>query len=1163
MVKWGIRSRGKAREESTAYRYRDQGKGRGKGYNPREDREYEYSDEEASYGSQQSDEGEARDAEERYDDEDEENDFEERVKVSYKGDRQRELVTRDQVLGELRAQAAADALGKSLEQMGYNLNNCDSFYSLSDKEDAVDQRYMMIQSQPSIDNTRQIAAKKRRSKKKKKKNKSSAQSRYTLPSDDEEEDSTMYGRSYGDLETYGESFTEVTDDFSYGDESSLTTGMSASYTRFTGKKSGKFRKHASRAAASKSKKHRNKGRGRDNETYYTRGTEWDSIDESSTISSVSEGSGVETEYTEPTRRGRRNNKKADQKHKRRGRGGGDDMRAIEEEDSVEKDSWERQEAPINKRAAEILKRNDSGRFSGSSQIGAMRSMESSIDDVEEVKEDILESATATKLEKKKEKISAKKSKKKSSSMKTGSSSDHDHDEEEEAPKKSPRKHHKSQSFESESFSDESAVDKREAPKKRSTKSHPDKAVETENHDGKEKKQSDNNTEKKADATITSKKAGEATAVTKKKEVRKEAQKVPEKETAAAPGIIFWPRQFLSLRSKKKATEVLQESTSEKLLAEKKDATDDKKIYKETTNSQLIDVDDASSTQSQKLPREPKKSKRESRSRSKSPTKAKKNTSRRTENTTQSNHAKEPFDSFVLPELLNSQDSVAFVTKEADSNPKTTAKAAPPAQTGSSIGLREVAAMAAMLPLAPLAAAYSCYTAESTQSLIKSANCSDIACNTVGSPNAQDDDDDHTRSSKKKKKSSKSSKHDDQSVKTSDCSLKSSKSKRSHKSTISEHTNESSKKDLPVDSKVASSLDLPTGGASSINEPPAARIQEESEGFESFLPGSLGDQGQPESAATPGYTISSILPFSKKGQSSTKQSKKSSDKKKTKKSKLWVPKLRFGSNNKKKSDDKVVYVVELPQKAKDTIPPPLPPPASNAKQGKPPQPLKARVPDRLPFLKLSRKNSAGADSMKALKSFHVETPTNAQQMIAEDEIPNTRAPEGNIRLFNRSKPSTADLDFEDSLLLDTMNQEKKGNAEFDPATATEEELLKYYDLGQTLSEVIDARETLEHAYGLASGGGSFDHTIDEQLVELLTHMAEMDQDDVVEIEAAIKKLKKHARKLGISERDLLFSVKSAEENSMPGTDEPSAGPASIPPGFGDKMMGAFEGYFGRR
>jgi predicted GIY-YIG superfamily endonuclease len=133
----------------------------------------------------------------------------------------------------------------------------------------------------------------------------------------------------------------------------------------------------------------------------------------------------------------------------------------------------------------------------------------------------------------------------------------------------------------------------------------------------------------------------------------------------------------------------------------------------------------------------------------------------------------------------------------------------------------------------------------------------------------------------------------------------------------------------------------------------------------------------------------------------------------------------------------------------------------------------------------------------------------------------------------------------------------------------EDILKNYDLDQTLSDVMGARQTLENAYGRHSGGGSFtDHTIDEQLVELLAHMAEMNHDDAYEIEAAIKKLKKHARKLGISEGDLLFSVKSAEESALTmtgaGEDEPFSPRENIqsPHTFGDKMLDAFEGYFGR-
>ena len=1185
MVKWGIRSsRGKEKTVSS-YHYKDQAKGRGgkssrsnrRGYDKRE-YDNDDGDDDGSYYSQQSSDldeeggraGDYRDdkeaEEEVYDGEEEDeadDDFEADENDDPEGrmrppNRQRELVTRDQVLGELRAQAAADALGKSLEQMGYNLDNCDSFYSLSDQENAVDQRYM-IQSQPSADLTRSSAKKPRpnnkKSKKKKNKKVSSAHSRCTAASDDEdgdeeEESTVMYGRSYrGDFEeTYADSFTEMSDEFTYGDESSFATGISSRFTRLK-KPSGKKTMRKQRAATIKSKKHRTtkrSGGGRDNETYYTRDGESSygrTIDESSTISSVSSRSDDDdalTEYTEPTCRGGRRMKKAEQKQKRRGgggrrRGGAAAMRAIEEEKDFGRSSSNcNRLEPLSKRAAEIMKRNDSDRFSGSSQIGAMRSIDSFMDN--DNVEDAREQDTGTTMPIEKEKSAPKKNAKKSSA---------NHIEEDKTSKKSSRKHRKLPSDES-LYSDQESTDNKErfdANEKHIVSESDDKKTVDEQRDEEDGSLSGNESfsdgESEEDVVSADKKPETAND-------SKDAKKSTKKEAPSMTMASFWPKQFMSLRGKKKTAEVLHQSEKAKPASETSEAHEEKRSssFNETPSVQLID--DVSQKDNDKC---------------------------RVGIVSPPRHSrKEGSDASLIPELLKSQDSESLLTTKKDNdNPDPKSKVTPDTtQAGTSIGLLEVATMAALIPLAPFAAAYSCYTADTTQSLIKSANCTDTACAEPGTPNNMGESDNHTRSTtksrpNKKKRSSKLSRHGVRPVNSNDPSLVSSKSRRSQKS----RNSKSKEMDVPVDTQMDFTSIIGTkDGVISNEAPPTTRIQEEQEGFESFLPGSLESQTQAESVAS-----------SLKKQAKGKQ-----------RSKRWLPKLRFRSHKKKSLDDNAGCVADT-EKARDSMPPL---PVNNAALEMPAQYPSARVPSTLPKLKMNRKNSAGVDSTKALQSFYAETPTSTPEMIVENEIQNTQTPEGNLRGFDSSTGSNSVVREGSDVAKHPANERKskiiqnksknknknkkeasgKEDAKFDPATATEEELLKYYDLGQTLSEVIDARETLEHAYGKTSGGASFDDTIDEQLVELLTHMAEMDQDDAVEIEAAIKKLKKHARKLGISERDLLFSAKSAEEGTMANPPVPQRkirAPSPVPApvaapapkvGFGDKVLDAFEGYFGR-
>ena len=355
------------------------------------------------------------------------------------------------------------------------------------------------------------------------------------------------------------------------------------------------------------------------------------------------------------------------------------------------------------------------------------------------------------------------------------------------------------------------------------------------------------------------------------------------------------------------------------------------------------------------------------------------------------------------------------------------------------------------------------------------------------------------------------------------------------------------------------------------EPSAPRIQEEVEGFESFLPGSLDDQTQSEESM---------------GKKSVK--KQLTDKWKPvigkKKIKRWLPNISRRFQKKKNSSRKTVPAMDPTVTATDATSSLPSKSVGNTTIGMPPLHQNGRVPSTLPRLMLDRKTSAGVDSMKAVHSLCTDTPKAASEMIMGEEIHNRMIPDGNVHKSKPSSMSNGDKliregsDFARLLSQNDGQSKRKAigkshtnkqtneDAIFDPATATEEELMKYYDLGQTLSEVLEARETLENAFGIANGGGSFDDTIDEQLVELLAQMAELDQDDAIEIEAAIKKLKKHARKLGISERDLLFSVKSTEEGTNvadnPGVrTKTSSTSRAAAVGFGDKVLNAFNSYFG--
>ena len=574
---------------------------------------------------------------------------------------------------------------------------------------------------------------------------------------------------------------------------------------------------------------------------------------------------------------------------------------------------------------------------------------------------------------------------------------------------------------------------------------------------------------------------------------------------------------------------------------------------------------------------------------------------------------------ILPSL--SQDSDAFSFKEnkpVDQGPLSPTNGqvcTPPT------GLFALATMAAMIPLAPLAAAYTCYKAEGTQSLMQSVNCADGSSiqeeDKHGSKERDDDDHTHhTRSSRKSRKSNAT-------VRTSERSTKSSKSRRSSRNEKSNEGSSRSGRDSVRDSVHRDSVrpdrdSVPQAKISSpkssspksrkgsfsplrghfskatphraapLEDPdlPKTQIEEAAEGFESFLPKTFDTQCLVDAAELTGYAFSPVAKSSKQASSAHNASEGDTPSQaKNKKLKRWIPKLHFGSN--KKTHDSVEYPVEASDQTTK--------PETNGEN-------KNQAPDRLPFLKLGKKSAAPVDNLStsALQSniravVRGPAPTNQvarpQRRVLEEIVVPNLADQEDFGLFSCSKASTAcaqiaeddddddDLDIDNSLLsefeglaLDALHKKKwkQKKKEFNASTASREEILKYYDLGQTLSDVMDARQTLENAYGLASGGGSFDHTIDEQLVELLTHMAEMDQNDVVEIEAAIKKLKKHARKLGISERDLLFSVKSAEESALSLNNDDydllSRNRSSHnrdTPNFGERVLDAFEGYFGRK
>ena len=402
--------------------------------------------------------------------------------------------------------------------------------------------------------------------------------------------------------------------------------------------------------------------------------------------------------------------------------------------------------------------------------------------------------------------------------------------------------------------------------------------------------------------------------------------------------------------------------------------------------------------------------------------------------------------------------------------------------------------------------------------------------------------------------------------------------------------------------------------------PAARIQEADEGFESFIPGSFDgsclpfyDAGTASKMTTNNPTpsqsdksqnnissiqdnsiqrvqpqVTGVLPPKKKcAPEEENKNEKSSANKNTKKSKRWLPKIPKILPKKKEDKDEVIYMLDLPKPSKE---------ASKVSGGR----GQVRVPDRLPNRKGNKKAdsiAAETESMKALNSFWAETPVayKARRMLEEHEqdeedgeFGEPFSPGAALGPFTCSKSNTCgndDGDFDQSIVSykserhpatalppKSRSKSSKGsrnsrnNRDAPDLKTAHEDIFKYHDLGQTLSDVMDAKQKLENAYGRHSGGASFDHTIDEQLVELLAHMAEMNHDDAVEIEAAIKKLKRHARKLGISEKDLLFSVKSAEESalSMTGEDEFTLQEnLQMPHTFGDKMLDAFDGYFGRK
>ncbi|CAB9499554.1 expressed unknown protein [Seminavis robusta] len=574
---------------------------------------------------------------------------------------------------------------------------------------------------------------------------------------------------------------------------------------------------------------------------------------------------------------------------------------------------------------------------------------------------------------------------------------------------------------------------------------------------------------------------------------------------------------------------------------------------------------------------------------------------------ESNRAK-PVDKERAKETTSSVIREMFESKTNDSSSKRESADHQQAKDDNPpIGILEMAAMAAMIPLAaPLAVAYSCYTADSTQAMLKKTSCTNCPSNSTsrkkGSTDQKTKNDEERESRRRSKK-----KHldsillsDDDSVNSGIKNPISPRSKSPRSKTSTKETSEPDKTSRePDESKSKSSKQsadtsshsrskktlkiLPSRNKSAPTPPiiPKTHIQEAPEGFESYLPGSSQAQCLSDTATLASQAFTTIIP----GQQGTVDSN-TPPKSQRKKGKKWIPKLPFGSS--KKSDGKEV----LKEQSNDNMLP-LPPTTTTIDESTNSPRKETRKQERLPFLRPSRSAQSAVAKLnsEALpSSFWEDTPQPSprkQRNVTTKKRVAPPTPDGVLGHFNCAKSSTVcgkveeedevDIEIDHSLLSDfenlaidalrkkAKNQETK-ETEFDPSKATQEDLMKYYDLGRTLSDVIDARQTLETAYGLASGGGSFDHTIDEQLVELLAHMAEMDQEDVVEIEAAIKKLKRHARKLGISERDLLFSVKSAEESALSTGDDDylkqDIAEVTPPATFGEKMFDAFEGYFGK-
>lgn len=624
---------------------------------------------------------------------------------------------------------------------------------------------------------------------------------------------------------------------------------------------------------------------------------------------------------------------------------------------------------------------------------------------------------------------------------------------------------------------------------------------------------------------------------------------------------------------------------------------DKRLLKEQSPSHASRGRSPSSTKSEKglsLPRDGRKKERSKSSDSKRKRSAAKETGITEKEATQAaGHLDKPGNTSTLK------------TEEEDEE-----KENQPQSSSGSISMFGLAAMAAMVPLAPLAAAYTCYTADRTQSFLTNGTacidhtCKDMEAQSMECAKMDDmevveekDDKDHTRSSRKRRHKPAQKENPINQRDEDQGSLKSlAGSKRS--SRLAQFVERMDGEAMPISKALRSpkahacrsksdDAKMPksnsTGGSrskksltkilphcGSKHDALKAYIQEAPEGFESFLPsaGTLETQCLSISDTTTftSQALSTIPVTPGRGLTVHSGLQQNCDTAR-KKSKRWLSKLPFGSN--RRTDEKsntnglaeAVAVNQMHQVAvNNTSRPRAPPVMSMASK------------------KAAANGENNMSSTKALSSFWAEKPSFSAK--ASNRKPkmeskkNQLSPDGEIIPFSCSGKSSAvcgQVDegegslLEDQSLLSEFENiamealRKKSQAQvknlgpgFDQTQATHEDLLKYYDLGQTLSDVIDARQTLEHAYGMHSGGNSFDHTVDDQLVELLTHMAEMDQDDVVEIESAIKKLKRHARKLGISERDLLFSVKSAEESALSITGEES---------FSSKMIDAIEGYFG--